>query len=516
MGERARSHVSVLSQCQCTREFLASLYEIALSAAPTILQAKNGTLPFAHVLKTQRTFWERALPCRRLLDLDPRELANRIRTQYAEGDDDLVELGLYALLEALDGCAGQEDPDALLKALHGPSKVRPEVRAREYFILPRPANLIFSQVKCLPDSELFRDDRGTAPQVGDFLESLVFAEVPASRQFRVAMPNIKLRKTLSDIGCSLRIGVFPLSRSLEFEFASAPAEPGRIHYSFVDIRNEDAVWGEIEGILRACRDGPLGLGPVHIVVFPELTITASLEARIARWLRTENDSDRIALVIAGSFHRADMGQRDVPANVSPVLQFDGSHVEGIDSGNAAAKWLQPKLNPFRITVQNLDAMRACEDTLHFRDFLRLFAGGAEEGVEHIAPGSTWLLFDLPIGRAAVAICLDYLADTDIRLLADLGVSIVFVPAMSPTTERFRETDRRLGRAHHSAVFCANSAWIVAPGHEEKGSSHIYLPMKKGICRLHPGPSGEHQCRFASVALGGLILDVGKIAPDAPD
>ena len=501
-----------LPRCRSLRQLLASLYHLALADFGEIRLAEDGDAQRQPVLVKERRHWHRALPSRRLLDLDPTEVANLIGARYTGAGHPEALLGLYALLTALDACAGQDEPDAVAEALHGPSRVLEAIGTQEYHILPTPPNLIFRRIQCLPEETRFRDARELAPRLGDYLDNLAFATIPVNRRVRIVTPNVRLRTALSALGRSLRIGVFPLGREFDFEFTTPTRDGKRVPFNFAGIRNEAEIWEQIERVLRGCRDGVEGRGPVAIAVFPELTISPSLEGRISDWLRTEDPDDTVLLVIAGSFHRTDVGGTDMPVNACPVLQFDGERVPGVDASGAAATWFQWKMNPYRITRQNLDALRGSADASRLAEFLSLFPEDAEQGVERVRGGNELLLFDLPIGRAAVVICVDYLAENDVRLLLDLGVSIVFVPAMSPATEQSEETSKRLGTHCHAAAFCANSAWIVPEGHEDKGTSYVYLPMRKALCRQHPGPEGD-QRRFACIALGGLILDVGAIVPE---
>ena len=174
-----------------------------------------------------------------------------------------------------------------------------------------------------------------------------------------------------------------------------------------------------------------------------------------------------------------------------------------------------KMNALRMTRENLDHLRGLGDVARFRAFLALFSKETEQGVERIWTGRELLLFDLPIGRAALVICLDYLADDDVRMLQDLGVDLVFAPAMSPGTTAFHGTNTRLGTYCQATAFCANSAWIVPDGGEEEGTSYVYLPMKQGrYC--HHGNAHQGPCCFARVACGGLILDVASIKIDADE
>jgi hypothetical protein len=320
---------------------------------------------------------------------------------------------------------------------------------------------------------------------------------------------------VQDAEHGLLIGVFPLLKDTDFEFASAGGDATRRHYNFTGIRNEEDAWTEIRTVLCGCRDEAMAAEAAVIVVLPELTIPPSLEARIAQWLRTEDPQDRVLLVIAGSFHRDDISPDDIPVNACPVLQFDGKRAWGVDASGREVEWLHQKMNAFRVTRQNLDDLRALPDVGRFRSFLDLFPDETEEGIEHIVTSSELILFDLPVGRAAVVICLDYLAEDEIRLLQDLAVDLVFAPAMSPSTEGFHDTSRRLGTYCCATAFCANSAWVVPDGAEETGTSYIYLPMRPGL-RCHHGAAPGAAPAFTRVACGGLILDVAAIAVESDD
>ena len=87
--------------------------------------------------------------------------------------------------------------------------------------------------------------------------------------------------------------------------------------------------------------------------------------------------------------------------------------------------------------------------------------------------------------------------------------------ITPNVDRLASRGTVFLRAYcQAAVFCANSAWIVPDGREPSGSSYFYLPMRGALCRHYPGPTAR-QREFARVAMGGLILDVARIALAGP-
>jgi len=515
MPDELAAELNALRVCTLVGELLATLYYVSSQNSSVIHLARVGEKPLAPTLAREHKFWETHLPWRRLLDVEPDEVVSLATERYAGADAATLPLGLFGLLLALDGCAQQEDRDALAKTLHGHHKVRVATVTQAYHILPKRPSVISRRIGCLPPKHRFRDAGTRDQRLQDYLQHLIFATVPASREFRLVVPNIRLRRMLEDAGDNLLIGVFALLRETEFEFASTGGDAKRVHYNFTGIQNEDDVWAEIERVLCGFRDEAESVGAAAIAVLPELTVTPSLEAKIATWLRTEDPQDVVLLVVAGSFHRQDVAPGDIPVNASPVLQFDGKRAHGTDATGRRTTWLHTKMNAFRVTKQNLDDLRGLGDVARFRGFLALFSEEAEEGVERIWAGRELLLFDLPLGRAAVVICLDYLAEDEVRMLQDLGVDLVFAPAMSHKTTAFHGTNRRVGTYCRATAFCANSAWIVPDGGEEKGTSYVYLPMKQGrYC--HHGNARQGPCCFARVACGGLILDVASIKMDADE
>jgi predicted amidohydrolase len=147
------------------------------------------------------------------------------------------------------------------------------------------------------------------------------------------------------------------------------------------------------------------------------------------------------------------------------------------------------MNRFTVTQADLDRLRQ-DPAPRFARFRGLFPQGISHAIEAIQtqhPPEV-LLFDLPIGRAAVVICLDYIVPADREFLRDLGVTLLFVPAMSPTLKRFGNTsDPVLAEKHYCSVFCANGAWVVPDGHEATAASYVWLPAKDGRRTLADTP-----------------------------
>ncbi|NQT88661.1 hypothetical protein HQ560_17985 [bacterium] len=510
MAASAQETVKILARCSTLGELLASLYHVTSTQFSLIRRAMDGRSGPLEILRAESGYWDKAVRASRLLQAHARSIANQLSRRYRSAQkDDHIWLGLFALLRILDRRARLQNQDAILREFRDPCAVANDLSTAEYHILPKQRSLIAEQIESLPAKERFRDAEDLAPRLGDYLDHLAIVHLPPSRQFNVALPSEPLRKKLETLGHDIRIGVFPLGKHIDFEFTKAQPDGDIVHFEFTGIKNAEQVWGDIETVLTNCRDGADGGGPVHIIVFPELTITPTLERRIAEWLRTENTDDRIVLVVAGSFHRRDLDDQSRLVNASCVLQFDGDRASGTDARGHRVEWVHRKMNAFRFTKANLGHLRTAEMP-RFQTFLDLFHEGAESGVEGIQDGNELLLFDLPIGRTAVVICLDYLADHDARLLQDLGVGLVFVPTMSDDTEQFDLTNRRLGTNCQTSTFCANSAWVVPDGCEAKGAPFIYTPVTGSGYRMHPGPSVPHS-RFLKCAMGGLILHVGSIS-----
>ena len=342
MPDERAAELNALRGCTRVGELLATLYYIASQNSSVIHLARNGEESLAPTLAREHGFWETRLPWRRLLDVEPDEVVSLATERYAGADAATLPLGLFGLLLALDGCAAQEDRDALPKTLHGQHKVRVATVTQAYHILPKRRSLISRRIGCLPPEHRFRDAGSRDQRVQDCLEHLIFAAVPASREFRLVVPDIRVRKALEAAGDNLLIGVFPLLREIEFEFASTGGDAERVQYNFTGIRNEDDVWAEIERVLCGFRDEAAAAGAAAIAVLPELTVTPALEASIATWLRTQDPQDVVLLVVAGSFHRQDIRSDDIPVNASPVLQFDGTRAHGIDATGRQVTWLHTK------------------------------------------------------------------------------------------------------------------------------------------------------------------------------
>lgn len=127
------------------------------------------------------------------------------------------------------------------------------------------------------------------------------------------------------------------------------------------LRDPATRWQSIENALEQAREWR-----AHIVLMPELSVTAAMHQQLAAWLRQNKDAFK--LVVAGSFHQ-DIGQGN---HVNRCVLFRGN---GLKLGEFD-KWLA-------YTSHSL-------------------------GKESIVPGERLLVINTTAGLWSPAICLDFL------------------------------------------------------------------------------------------------------------
>ncbi len=199
---------------------------------------------------------------------------------------------------------------------------------------------------------------------------------------------------------------------------------------------------ETEARLHAVLERAAQAG-LDILVFPELSLTERLLGQLRDGLATQT-GDFPKLVVAGTL-------LDEGRNVCPVLGPDGRTV-----------WEQAKMNRFRILPDELpDAPQPIPER------------GGQEDID--ISERTIRIADLPFGRVAVLVCLDFILPETYSVLANMQVNCIIVPAMTPTTRRF-ET---LAWAH-AAASRATTIVCSAPNCPEFSSdarSFVYTPIR---------------------------------------
>lgn len=165
---------------------------------------------------------------------------------------------------------------------------------------------------------------------------------------------VHLPESLADEMPSQRIKVFAAEFCDRVQLEQQTAA-GKFHCT--GLRDPDKRWQSIESALDQARKWQ-----AHVVLMPELSVTAALRQQLAGWLRQNKDVFR--LVVAGSFHQND----DRGNNVNRCVLFRGN---GLKLGEFD-KWLA------------------------YRD------------QENIAPGKRLLVLNTTSGLWLPAICLDFL------------------------------------------------------------------------------------------------------------
>lgn len=186
-------------------------------------------------------------------------------------------------------------------------------------------------------------------------------------------------------------------------------------------------------------------GEVDVLVFPELSFTPALLAQLQDELEHRHRRAPIVkLVIAGTLN-------DGEQNVCHVLGPDG-----------ALLWQQPKMNRFVIERGEL---RNAPDPIP-----------EQGGVEDIDISDRRIrVADLPFGRVAVLVCLDFILPETHALLANMQVNCIFVPAMTPQRERFETLAWAHAAASEATTFFCNAP--NSPEFGPEARSFVYTPEK---------------------------------------
>lgn len=234
----------------------------------------------------------------------------------------------------------------------------------------------------------------------------------------------------------VRFGLASPFAGLSYGIRSDPGRcgPDGVPYHFAELNPESrsAAEADLEGILDRCA-----AERVDVLCFPELTLDTSLQQRLGLILRTRTFGYRPALIMAGSFH-VDSDARWV--NRCRVF-----------SGGGRLLFSQDKCVLFRIP-----AVQAREDP----NLCALLGIDHRGGCEDIRLSDSLEIFDGPLGRLAIPICLDYCGDQLRGLLIDAAVNLLLVAAMTPRMEPFRKQARDLGTQAGAATFVTNSAWLL--------------------------------------------------------
>jgi len=379
-------------------------------------------------------------------------------------------ISLWAFLKAIDW-AVSDDTVYLNKMRAIKCKTSEPFEQKKYRLLLKPRNLIFNTI----ENEMVMGKIKTGIDIGqrieDQLQKISLYEELSGRKIKFKLADLIVNELLLNQGTNLAFAVSPICYDYKYSFKRFEDEGfprHSAHFIFRKINNWKEIARVIDTRLKECINEN-----VHIVVFPELSIDEDLRKHISNWLKTNNRDMKIIMVIAGSYHILQDKREAKYENSCIVYRFDGKEL-----------WEQKKMNRFQLDEEDIKELRAFKWS-GLQSFIKLFRASDRRGEEHIEISDTLVLYDSPIGRMAVAICLDFIVKENVRLLLDPQVNIVFLPTMSFSLKKMKSTNFTLGNFGAASVFCANSCWIRIGVEESKLegkfnsglASYIYIPHK---------------------------------------
>jgi len=313
---------------------------------------------------------------------------------------------------------------------------------------------IAKKIESLDSRHQIRTGKDRGARLLDRLENLAVIP-PETWGYLIEMRSlaVPVRKRLEEIDSALKIAVVQIIDDVSFftiEQSSATYED-RPGYWFSGLQNTKQVSETVKEILT-----DLSAQGVNIVVFPELTVPAEVLLTIQQ---TMQSSDELAMVIAGSFHKEFEGKR---FNICPVLGPGGIKL-----------WEQKKMHPFALMPYEASSIPqlSCSDEFKSK-------GGIE--AINLAERKIVICDAPPIGRMVVLICLDFILPEYEAVLRELGVNMVFVPAMTPSVDEFQHAARHYGSFAQASVFMANSCAVARKKTKTpQGNSLIYIPIRNG-------------------------------------
>lgn len=338
---------------------------------------------------------------------------------------------------------------------------------KEYRLLFKPRNLIFTAIKdeCSSEDQI-KINKDIGERIKDWLQNLIFYEVPLSRNIDIKKIDPVVDHMLLDQGKNLAFAVAPVYCDYKYSFKTFNMPDGAA-YVFENIKNKPAISQHIDYVLRTCLEKD-----VHIVVFPELSIDLELRREVSDWLRLNNHEKKIIMVTAGSWHILKDKERQTYVNNSTIFRFDGEVL-----------WEQKKMHPFKLNAGDIQELLSL-NLRGVEEFGKLLDAPDQQCWEKIEIADTLEIFDSSIGRMAITICLDYFVKEREDLLVETIVNLIFLPAMSPTLNKIKKSSFDSGTWGMASVFCANSCWIITGGKidefKKKHSSFIYTPQIGGM------------------------------------
>jgi predicted amidohydrolase len=298
----------------------------------------------------------------------------------------------------------------------------PSLGGRRYWLLPPPPSGL---AQFVPKQQRLREPKSVGQRLNDALPGLtIFPADDVCVDF-VPLPPL-WEKCLSQRLSSLKVALAPLKPGFPCRWQVRSREPQRAAFRAVGIEDETGLHATLERLLDRCQKEQ-----VDILVLPELGLPPAAADWLADLLAGRCGDSHPLLVVGGSWHVADDGSC---RNRCVVFA----------AGQANPLWQQEKRQ--RFTVEPGDT-ELCQK-------LGLNERGGDEDI-HVS--ATLAIRDLPLGRAHVAICLDFIAPTDFDPLHALRVNLCFVPAFTSGAPRFRDQARHLAGSNLATTFFVNNA-----------------------------------------------------------
>ena len=304
--------------------------------------------------------------------------------------------------------------------------------------------------RCLKYHRLFRDERVGSQRV----------TFPANGAY--ASKHLSFQQTFEPSGKTLgglTIALAPYDAGFEPELLPYDkTEQGTVPFRYVRTAKPSpaGVKAKIETILKTARDRG-----VDILIFPELVVDHDATTEIGRFLVHHNPSGQLKLVVAGSFHR----ERDAGGYVNQAPMFDWQ-------GNIV--WQHNKLSRYRLRHEE---MGKSPRGRALRRRLKTKAGNHMEEKIHVSHPLAFV--DTPIGRMATLICLDYLQETVIRTIREIGCDFLLVPLMTTSIDMFvsHAKDQYGSKLHVLSACSASVSCCEMFECKDKDLSFLYAPSR---------------------------------------
>jgi hypothetical protein len=355
---------------------------------------------------------------------------------------------LYALrwLKALDLLLNQRQLDQLGQDwIAGLDGVEYRVRRRNHFLAGLFPNRVTNKTDQSGTRDLYARFHIAVPKdVGG-----ISIEIRPENEW--ANPLLRSRFTLEKD--QLRVMLWPFQMILDYP-ALDPDNPPGDFISLYEIRNEEALRGEVETALATARDQRASL-----LIFPELSIPPRTRQEIQRWLKAQGPDGYPLLTLIGCCHRQAPEGGDF--NEAFLLGPGGEELH-----------CHPKLASFTSIVT--------------RD--RAFIMG-----ERLRTGTTVSILEGPLGNLTPLICLDFIHKPLHQVLTRVHANLFAVPSLSHTTADHQERAKDLQGANLASSFVSNRA---IEGLTAKATSFFRVPHKDGLRTHLPGNQGSPYLLFS--------------------